>query len=77
MKFGDDSLVEILLLITFSHCHLSCISHQWRIQNLSDTGILVWAPKLGAQVKVELMENYISYLISSTQMGLHVLRHLT
>ena len=51
-------------------------TYQWRIQNLSDAGIPIWAPKLGAQIKGELMQNYISHLISSTQMGLHILRHL-
>ena len=50
----------------------------YRIQNLSDASIRVWAPKLGAQIKRELMQNNVSHLmISSTQMGQHVLRHLT
>ena len=55
------------------------IAHiQWRIQRLSDTGIPVWAPKLGAQIKGELMQNNISHLIiSSSQMRQHVLRHLS
>ena len=52
--------------------------NQWRIQNLSHAGIPLWAPKLGAQTKGELMQINISHLmISSTQMGLHVLRYLT
>ena len=52
--------------------------YQWRIQNLSDAGIPVCAPKPGAQIKWELMQKNISHLmISSTQMRLHVLRHLT
>ena len=38
----------------------------------------IWAPKLGAQIKGELMQNNISHLtISSTQMHLHILRHLS
>ena len=50
---------------------------QWRIQSLSDAGIPAWAPKLSAQIKGELMQNNISYLImSSTQMRLHILWHL-
>ena len=36
---------------------------QWRIQGLSDAGIPVWAPELGAQIKGELMQNNISHLI--------------
>ena len=39
---------------------------QWRIQRLSDTGILVWAPKLGAQIKGELIQNKINHLIISS-----------
>ena len=36
-----------------------------------------WSPKLGAQIKGELMQNNISHLIiSSTQICQHVLRHL-
>ena len=34
---------------------------QWRIQRLLDAGIHVWAPKLGAQIKRELMQNNISH----------------
>ena len=50
---------------------------QWRIQSVSDAGIPAWAPKLSAQIKGELMQNNISYLImSSTQMRLHILWHL-
>ena len=34
-----------------------CSLHtQRRIQSLSDAGISAWAPKLGAQIKGELME---------------------
>ena len=45
---------------------------------VSDAGIPVWAPKLGDQIKGELMQNNISHLIiSSTQMRLNVLRHLS
>ena len=45
----------------------------------SRAGILVWAPKLCAEIKEKLMQhniNYLNYLISSTQICLHVLRHL-
>ena len=59
--------------------HLAHISPppQWCIQGLSDAGIPVWVPKLGAQIKEELMQrNIINLIISSTQMRLHVLRHL-
>ena len=42
-----------------------------------DTGIPVWAPKLGVQIKGELMQNNITHLIISLmQMRQHVLRHL-
>ena len=34
-------------------------------------------PKLGAQIKGELMQNKISHLISSMQMRLQILRHLS
>ena len=47
------------------------------IQRLSDDSIPVWEPKLGAQIKGELMRNNISHFtISLTQMRLLVLRHL-
>lgn len=59
---------------------LSTIGHireQWCIQSLSDTSIPVWVPNLGAHIKRELMQNSInSFIISSMQMRLHVLRHL-
>ena len=46
-------------------------------ETFSDTAIMVWEPKLGAQIKGELMQNNISHLIiSSTQMHQQVLRHL-
>ena len=52
--------------------------YQWHIQSLSNAGIPVWATKVGAQIKVELMQNNICHLIiSSMQMRLHVVRHLT
>ena len=48
------------------------------IQRLSNASTLVWMPKLGAQVKGELMQNNISHLIiSSMQIHLYILRHLT
>ena len=51
---------------------------QWRIQSLLDTVIPVCTPKLGAQIKGELMQSNISHLIiSSTQMRLHFLKHLS
>ena len=34
---------------------------QWRIQRLSDPGIPVWASKLGAQIKGDLMQSNISH----------------
>ena len=47
------------------------------MQWLSDTGTPNRGPKLGAQIKEELMQNNISHLIiSSTQMRLHVLGYL-
>ena len=47
------------------------------MQWLSDAGTPNRAPKLGAQIKEELMQSNISRLIiSSTQMRLHVLGHL-
>lgn len=50
---------------------------QRHTQNLYDAGIPVWPPKLGAQIKGELMQNNITHLIvSSMQMRQHVLRHL-
>ena len=59
-------------------CLASVIEILWRIQRLSDTGIPAWAPKLGAQIKGELMQNKISLLIiSSTQIRQPVLRHLS
>ena len=39
--------------------------YQWHIQRLSDTGIPVWATKLGAQI------------IFSMQICQHILRHLS
>ena len=52
--------------------------YQWHIQSLSNASIPVWATKVGAQIKVELMQNNICHLIiSSMQMRLHVVRHLT
>ena len=50
--------------------------YQWHTQSISDAGISVWAPKLGAQIKGELMQNNSYLIISSTQMRLHVLIHL-
>ena len=51
---------------------------QRRIQSLSDADIRVWTPKLGAQLKGELMQNNINHLvISSTRMRLPVLRDLS
>ena len=51
--------------------------HKWRIQKVLDAGIPVWAPKPCAQIKGKLVQNSSSYLIiSSTQMHLHVARHL-
>ena len=48
------------------------------MQWLSDAGTPNRAPKLDAQIKEELMQNNISHLIiSSTQMRLHVLGHLS
>ena len=52
-------------------------TQQGHIQRLSDDSIPVWEPKLGAQIKGELMRNNISHFtISLTQMRLLVLRHL-
>ena len=48
---------------------------QWHTQSLSDADIPVWGPKLGSQIKGELMQNNNHLIISSTQMRLHVLRH--
>ena len=67
---------HILLAITLFH-FIHLFLNQWQIQRLSDVGIPVWAPKLGAQIKGERMQNNNSHLISSTQMRLHVLRYLT
>ena len=40
--------------------------------------ILIWAPKLGAQIKGEMRQSNISHSIkSSTEMHLHIFRHLT
>ena len=51
--------------------------YQWRLQSLSDATIPVWVPKLGAQIKGEVMQNKIGHLIIfSMQMSLHILRHL-
>ena len=36
------------------------LPHQWPIQRLSEAGILVWALKLDAQIKGELMQNSIA-----------------
>ena len=49
---------------------------QWCIQRLSDVDILVWAPKLCAQIKEKLMQNNNYIIISLMQMRLHLLRHL-
>ena len=52
------------------------MSH-WRVQRLPDIGILVWAPKLCAQIKEKLVQNNVNYLIiSSMSMCLHLLRYL-
>ena len=40
-------------------------------------GIPVWAPKLCVQIKGKLMQNNISYLISSMQIRVHVVRYLS
>ena len=50
---------------------------QWRIQGLSDAGMPVWVSKLGAQIKGELMQSNSYLIISSTQVRLHVLKHLS
>ena len=43
------------------------MSHvQWCIQRFSDTVMLVWLPKIGGQIKGELMQNNISHLILSS-----------
>ena len=39
---------------------------QWLIQRLLDTGIPLWAPKLGEQIKGELMQNNNSHLTMSS-----------
>ena len=69
-----------MVIKTYKQKFLECKHkiQQWYMQSLSDAGIPVWAPKPGAQIKGELMQNKISHLIiSSTQMCLQVLRHLS
>ena len=66
------------LFIALCRMKLLIKYEQWRIQRLSDADIPVWAPKLGSQIKRELMQNNISHLIiSSTRICAHVLRHLS
>ena len=55
----------------------NCSHKQWCIQWLSNPSIPVWVPKLAAQIKVELMKSNSHLTISSKQMCLHVLRHLS
>ena len=44
----------------------------WHIQGALDAGILVWAPKLRAQIKTKLIQENVNYLLEhSTQLLLH------
>ena len=52
------------------------LTWQWHIQRLSDASIPVWAPKVEAQIKGELLQNNIGHsIIYSTETCVHVLRH--
>ena len=49
----------------------------WCVQRLPDTGILIWAPKICAQIKEKLVQNNIHYLIVLLMSMCLQLRHLS
>ena len=76
--FNTNSVFSAYFVRLINLAFKSVLVFQWRIQRLSDAGLQVWAFKLGAQIKGELMQSTTRHSIkSSTRMRLHVFRHLT
>ena len=62
--------ITFIITGSFVNLYISTILSQWRMQRDFDTGILVWAPKLCAQIKekislIQVLEDKISIVTVS------------